>query len=165
MPDLMNHLAVTHLARRGIEAYRGEELGAQEYTLLYVGGFLPDIPSRTPILALGTQEVYWLTVVNHSPLLVLLFAYLLVMVLPVRRRMMCFTLVSAGAALHCFLDLLQRHLISGSYFWFYPFSWKTFQLSLFWPSDAIMAVPVLLAMVVAVEMYLRGKGRRRRNVA
>ncbi|MDZ7369938.1 MAG: hypothetical protein ONB12_02060, partial [candidate division KSB1 bacterium] len=66
----------------------------------------------------------------------------------------------AGVFCHFLLDLLQRHIGSG-YFWFFPFSWKSFEWGLFWPEDSIKWIHIWLILILAAEAVVRLiKGRK-----
>jgi hypothetical protein len=158
LPDLATHLAGAHLARRLLELARGQESTGRQATLLYLGTILPDLISKPPTIVFSASWVYWLTMPTHTPLGTLLLCYLIALCLEEKERPLGLALLGAGAGLHYLLDLLQKHISSGSYFYFFPFSWKTFHIPLFWPSDSILAVPWLILAILLVEWV--GRGRR-----
>ncbi len=155
MPDLFSHLCVTHLARRGVEARRGRDLPEADAAVFYLGGCLPDLVSRAPGVLTSSSLAHHVLAAMHQPVPVLLVAYVLTLVLPAARRRRYFAWLVAGAALHYALDILQRDLGDAGEFWLFPFSFKTLQLGLFWPDQAVVAIVPLLACIALVEWRRR----------
>lgn len=162
MPDLATHLAATHLARRIVEATRGGQASGRQATLLYLGAILPDLFSKPPTILFSASWVYWLSMPTHTPLGTMLLCYLVAMQLEEKERPLGLALLGAGAALHYVMDLIQTHVSSGAYYYFFPLSWKTFHIPLFWPSDSVLAVPWLMGAVLLVEgaKFFRRSHRR-----
>ncbi len=163
MPDLLTHLCATHLVRRGLEARRGRDLPEADAAMFYLGGCLPDLVSRAPGVLAASADAQHVLLAMHQPVPTLLCAYILCLCLPEAGRRRYFAWTIAGAALHYALDLLQRDLGSAGEFWLFPFSWKTFQLGLFWPDQAVLAIGPLLLLLAWVE--LRRLRRRAARVA
>ncbi len=161
VPDLFTHLCATHLARRGVETRRARELPEADAALFYVGGCLPDLVSRAPGVLASSPAALHMLAAMHQPVPVLLVAYVLVLFLPEARRQRYFAWLVAGAALHYALDILQRDLGDAGEFWLFPFSWKTLQLGLFWPDQAVVAIAPLLACIALVEWRRRASVSRR----
>lgn len=162
MPDLFSHLCVTHLARRGLEARRGRDLPEADAALFYLGGCLPDLVSRAPGVLASSPGAHHVLLALHQPVPVLLLAYVLALLLPEARRRGYFAWLVAGAALHYVLDFLQRDLGAAGEFWLFPFSFKTLQLGLFWPDQAVVAIAPLLALIALVEWWRRAALRLRK---
>ncbi len=151
MPDLMTHLCVTHLARRGMEARRGAALPEADAVLFYLGGCLPDLVSRAPGVLAHSSVAQHVLLAMHQPVPVLLSAYIIALCLPETGRRRYFAWIIAGAVLHYSLDLLQRDLGAAGEFWLFPFSWSTLQLGFFWPDQAVLAIAPLLMVIAWVE--------------
>ena len=167
MPDLMTHLAATHLLRRAWERTRGSDFVPRQYASLYLGGCLPDLVSRMPGVVTGflcTSGYISLDTAAkcgsiwecfHAPLPTTIVAYLLAMLLPETSRAYHFLLIVVACALHYFMDALQTTLGDMGEAWLFPFSWKTWNLGLFWPDESILALPWLGCLVVVLELFRR----------
>jgi hypothetical protein len=155
----MTHLCVTHLSRRGLEARRDQDLPEADAAMFYLGGCLPDFISRAPGVLATSADAQHVLLAMHQPVPTLLCAYILCLCLPEAGRQRYFAWMIAGMALHYALDLLQRDLGSAGEFWLFPFSWKTLQLGLFWPDQAVLAVFPLLAVIALMEWHKRCTAR------
>ena len=145
MPDLVTHTAAAYLISRSnrFERFR---------VLFYVGTILPDILAR-PIYILWPKLFYY-TIAIHTPVFMLVFTLLLVEFFPSTSRKSARLYLLAGIVLHFLLDLFQRHLLTG-YYWFFPFSWASFELGLFWPEEPLQLLPLWLGMIFVVEFGIR----------
>ena len=148
MPDLLTHALVGYLTTRP-RRYR---------ELFFVGLVLPDLLGRLPMVFY--KKSYWFINPGHTPMGVLLGAYLMTFLFEARVRTVIFRNLLIGASIHLFLDMLQKHL-TAAYFWFFPFTWKTFEIPLFWPEQSIYAIPFVLAAIGVVQLIRRklAKGR------
>jgi hypothetical protein len=167
MPDLMTHLATTHVLRRAWEQTRGNDFTERQAALLYVGGCLPDLISRLPNIVTGFLFRSGLMHVDtavkcgdmwpcfHAPLPTMLVAYLLVILLPDTGRAYNFCLIIIASGLHFLLDALQKTFGDTGTAWFFPLSFKTASLGIFWPDEAILSLPWLAALIVAWEIMRR----------
>ncbi len=141
MPDLTTHLAFTHLVSRPLR------LGSVRLPL-YVGALLPDLLTR-PFYILY-PPAYFVVYSLHTPLATAVVALLLAELCSQEIRRPVRTGLLTGATLHFALDLLQKHIGSG-YYWLFPFSWKSFDLSLFWPEESLRWMPFLVVAALLVE--------------
>ncbi len=123
-----------------------------EYTMFYTGAILPDLVSKPPTIVFPGQDVYWFVQPTHAPIAVALMGFALVMFLEERLRGRFLMLLGLGIASHYLLDLMQKHLLGGAYYWLFPFSWITFNIPVFWPSDTVLAIPFLLLAVGVMEV-------------
>lgn len=165
MPDLLTHLAAAHLARRAYEITQQAICPPQTATMFYVGSILPDLLIKPLAIIASSQNVIWFLTPTHVPVGVALISYAVVMLLPEAARPRFFRLLLLGSVLHFGLDLLQKHLTAGAYYWFFPFSWWTFHLPLFWPSDSILGLPALGGLIIMAEWaYARRCPRTRGRV-
>ncbi|MBN1542671.1 hypothetical protein JW992_11045 [candidate division KSB1 bacterium] len=151
MPDLITHTFAAYLLVRWWQhpAHRA---------VFYLGTLLPDLISR-PIYILFPQLMPF-TYGLHTPLFVFLFC-LLVAEFFARDRSKIRVLLCSGAALHFFLDMLQRHIGMG-YLWGFPLTWKSFEIGWFWPETPMRWVPVWLTTIVFCEIGLAVFHYRRR---
>ncbi|RLC44182.1 MAG: hypothetical protein DRH70_09085 [Candidatus Coatesbacteria bacterium] len=142
MPDLVTHALVGCFTTRP-RRYR---------ELFFVGLILPDLLGRLPMVFY--KRSYWFISAGHTPVGILLSAYLITFLFQPRIRAVIFRNLLIGASIHLFLDMLQRHL-TYAYFWFFPFTWKSFEIPLFWPDQSIDAIPFLLVAVGVVYLIRR----------
>lgn len=149
MPDLITHAAAAYFVTRSQRW--------QKYRILfYLGAILPDILSR-PFYILF-PKLFKLTTAVHTPIFVLIFCLLLAQLFERSLRKPALLALLTGSGLHFGMDLCQRHLIGG-YFWLFPFSWRTFELGLFWPEDTVRLIPIWISLVLASEGILWWKNR------
>ncbi|HNW58055.1 MAG TPA: metal-dependent hydrolase [bacterium] len=151
MPDLVTHtFAAWLLARPG--RWRQVRLP------FFLGAILPDIISR-PIYILNPRWQGY-TVALHTPLFALLCGLLLAEGMAPALRRGARLALSAGILLHFALDLMQCHLGAG-YYWFFPFSWKSFELGWIWPEATVCWIPLWLGTMAVVEAVLWWRRTRR----
>ncbi len=149
MPDLLTHVLAGHFITRP-KSYR---------ELYFVGLILPDLLGRLPMVFY--KNSYWFINPGHTPIGTLLGAYMVTFLFEAPIRKTVFRNLLLGAAFHLFLDLLQRH-ITDAYYWFFPFTWRTFEVPLFWPDQSVDALPYLLVAVGLFHLLHRRLGRGRR---
>lgn len=162
MPDLLTHLLAAHAMRRVSEIRRSRLFAKRLIALFFLGAILPDLFNKPLTILFNYEWVYWLTMPTHTPIGCLFLCYVIVMLTPKNERSLFLGALLSGCGLHLGLDLLQKHISSGGYFWLFPFSWKTFQIPLFWPSQSIRFIPVLLLFVGLLEwkaIIRRRKGK------
>jgi len=154
VPDLLTHL-VTAYGAREIEARR-----RLSYWFL-IGAVLPDILTRPTTIVL--PWTFWITMPFHTPIGLLLICVVISLLVTRRVRSGVFFNVLLGAYLHVGLDVFQEH-IAGSYYLFFPFSWKSFEVDLMWPEDSLYLMPlwVILGIFFLVRrVYLERHGARK----
>jgi len=127
--------------------------------LFCLGATLPDLLHRGPAMAFHRPWIDWLVGPLHTPAGVLVFCLIFVFLFPQEQRRRYLDPLLAGVGLHFFLDLLQKHLAGGGYYWFFPFSWARGEMGLFWPDESILFIPWLLGFCLLVEVF---NWRRRR---
>jgi len=153
MPDLVTHGFAAWLLIRP-QRWRKVRL------LFFLGTFLPDIISRPIYILFPGWQGY--TVAMHTPLFALLCGLLAAEFMAPDLRHSARAAISAGILLHFGLDLMQSHLGDG-YYWFFPFSWRSFELGWFWPEATVAWVPLWLAIFTTAEAVLAW--RRRHSAA
>jgi hypothetical protein len=151
MPDLVTHTAAAYFAMR---SPRFQQLRV----LFYLGTILPDLLSR-PLHILWPQMLFF-TVAIHTPIFMVVFCLLLTEFFAPPMRRTVFAYLYAGVILHFLLDALQRHLGDG-YYWLFPFSWKSFELGLFWPETSVACIPLWLMMIFMMEGVIRLRRKTR----
>lgn len=152
MPDLVTHGFAAWLLIRP-QRWRKVRL------LFFFGTFLPDVISR-PLYILFPR---WqsCTVAMHTPLFALLSGLLAAEFMAPELRRAARAAISAGIVLHFSLDVMQSHLGAG-YYWFFPFSWRSFELGWFWPEATVAWIPLWLAIFTGGEVVLAWRRRRLR---
>jgi hypothetical protein len=147
MPDLITHSAFSYMVSRSSRFDRFR-------ILFYVGTVLPDVLSR-PIYIINP---FWYpySVAVHTPVFLTLFSFLFAELFQQELRRPVRLYLIAGVYVHLLLDFFQRHIEAG-YLWFFPFSWSSFEVGLFWPETPLMLTPVWLLAVALAEAtrYLR----------
>ena len=149
MPDLVTHSAAAYFLSRhhSFDRYR---------VLFYLGTILPDILSR-PIHIIFPQ-LYSYTIAIHTPLFMAIFTLFFCEFFQPELRHIVAKYLGAGIVLHFFLDMFQKHLSDG-YYWFFPFSWKSFEIGMFWPETPVRLIPLWCVLVLSTEVLLRAKRR------
>ena len=148
MPDLMTHVLTGKFITRP-RHYR---------ELFFLGLALPDLLGRVPMLL--NKNSYWFINPGHTPIGAVLAGYAISFLFDSKIRAIVFRNLMLGASLHLFEDMLQRH-VTDSYYWFFPFTWKTFEIPLFWPDQSLYFIPFLLAGAGAFELVRFLRKRRR----
>lgn len=157
MPDLVTHAFAAYLIIRWWQnpAHRA---------VFYLGTFLPDLLSRPIYILFPQLNLY--TVALHTPIAALIACLLLAEFFAAERGKIRW-LLCGGAALHYFLDLMQRHLDNG-YFWGFPLTWKSGELGWFWPETPLRLIWLWLLGMAMIEVIIalrRRQGRVRREPA
>ena len=150
MPDLLTHTAFSYFVARPHRFVRYR-------AIFYLGTILPDIISR-PIYILK-PELFPYTVGIHTPVFLLLFGCFMSLFFESEIRASIRNWLFIGMALHLFLDFFQRHLSGGGYFWLFPFSWKSFEIGLYWPEQPLKFIPLWLAAILVTEVIVRRRKR------
>jgi len=143
MPDLATHALSVYFARY-VPALR------RYFPVLVFGAILPDLGRSTA--AAVAPSLHWAWAALHTPLVLLFVCYALSMLFVSKVRLGVFGATYGGCLLHLGLDILQRHIGSASYMLGFPFTWKSFELGLFWPESSLVVLPFLAAGVAAFEL-------------
>ena len=145
MPDLLTHFAVAYITTRTSRFARFR-------VIFYVGAILPDILTRPFYILLPKLSPY--SVGLHTPLFMAIFCIFFAELFEKGIRSDIRTYLFAGVGLHFFLDLLQKPIIDG-YYWFFPFSWKTYSIGLFSPHEFLYFVPFWIILIIIIEIGIR----------
>ena len=151
MPDLATHVLSGFFVRRP-RSYR---------ELFFIGLVLPDVLGRFPMVFY--KNSYWAIAPGHTPIGVVIASYLISFLFESDVRKTVFKNLLLGASVHLFLDLLQRH-VSPAYYWLFPFSWKTFEIPLFWPDQTIYAVPFIALLLAVIHLVRKRRVQARQSI-
>ncbi len=153
MPDLITHFAAAYFLKtpRRFSRFR---------IPFYLGAILPDLLTRSFVIIYPPSEsvVYGF----HTPVVSVVVCLLAAQFFEKGIRSGVRTNLLLGITLHFGLDIMQKHLIV-PYFWLFPFSWKTFELGLFWPEESLRLMPLWLALVIIIETTIQIKRRVNRD--
>lgn len=152
MPDLVTHFSTAYILKL-------PHRWSSRVIPFYIGAILPDLLSR-PLFILFPQSDR-IIFSFHTPAVMAVFCLLLAQFFEKRIRSAVRINLLLGIMLHFGLDLLQKQITS-SYYWLFPFSWKSFDLGLFWPEDSVWLVPVWIALLVVIEFVFLFR-RRKKN--
>jgi len=149
MPDLITHFTAAYIIKipRRWSRFR---------VPFFLGAILPDLLTR-PVMILFPQT-YYIVYSLHTPVATALACLLISQFFSEHIRKGVSTNLLLGVTLHYGLDFLQKHVIT-TYYWFFPFSWKTAELGLFWPEDPLRWVPVWIILIISIEATLYLKKR------
>lgn len=144
MPDLITH----SIAAVPISLITKEKIPP---VFLIIGSVFPDIISRS-ILVLFPQNypLYWVAQALHTPIVLILSIWLVSLFFAPHLRKSAFWGLIIGSFIHLSLDMLQKHYVGG-YYWFFPFSYQSFELPLFWPEDLVYATQQLLSKFISIH--------------
>ena len=117
----------------------------------YLGTILPDLLSRPWYIIF--PKLYFYSIAIHTPVFMIVFSLLAIEFFPPFQRKSVFIYLMSGILAHFALDLLQKHLVTG-YYWFFPFSWHSFEIGLFWPETAVNLIPLWIIAVVFTELVI-----------
>ena len=151
MPDLFVHFASGYLPSRYQQIRKYD-------ALLVLGAVLPDLLSRIPIIILVRffhLPVEYFFRALHTPIVLILFCYMLSFLFERSMRFKSFLSLVAGSFLHLVLDLMQQQFFDGVYMLFIPFSMKTVQWGWFHYNSSLVVFPPLFVIVLLI--WFRGK--------
>ena len=152
MPDLITHIASTHLAVRIPAIFKSRIFKYyQEYRLLiFFGAIFPDIISKP--LQYVSSTLYNFSLPIHSPLIVLCAAFVLTRFVYINNKQTSFYTLAVFAMFHIFLDNLQKGLNPG-YQTFFPFSVKRYGLNIISSELYLYLMVVMVVLSVTLELY------------
>jgi len=148
MPDLITH---------SLFIYPAKKFFPKGILFLLIGSILPDLLGRSlGVFISDSSMIGWYQTVIHTPLALLLFIYSFSFFFPEKERKKVFLFLSLGVVSHLFLDLFQKTIGLG-YLWFFPFSFKSFQIPLIWPDDTIFLIPAFAILNLILFFTLESK--------
>jgi len=149
MPDLVTHMAFSHLMIRGFELTKNRPRFGSFRTLFYMGTILPDLLTR-PWYILFTDTHDW-TVAMHTPVGAVLVCAILSLLFEASLQKPAFLFLTGGAMSHFLLDAFQKQLIYNNY-WFFPLSWKAVGWGIAGAGTIVEWIPVWLGIVLIFEV-------------
>ncbi len=156
MPDLMTHVAISHLIKRPFELKQGTSNPVPMRTLFYLGTILPDLLSR-PFYILFPVTREWVDL-YHQPIGFILMATLFALFFDPTLWKRAWMYLIAGGMLHFVLDSFQEQIATGVS-WLWPFSWRNYGYGLMEAGDILRYIPLWIGLIIIMEVgfYLIGK--------
>jgi len=151
MPDLITHVAISHLVRRPYELTRRNRDMMPFRSLFYLGTILPDILTR-PFYILFPATYNW-TFPFHTFLGIVLTILLISQFFDTSIRKRAFLNLTGGMGLHFLADGLQVQL-HGNNFWLFPFSWKNFSYGIATAGQMIEYIPFWIIGIILFEVII-----------
>ena len=145
MPDLVTHVSLAYFLKR-------PKAWARYRVFFYIGAILPDILTR-PLYILF-PPLYMVIYSLHTPFVVAVLCLLFTMFFEIKHRPGIRLNLFLGIGTHFGLDLLQKS-VTVSYYWLFPFSFRSFSLGIFWPDESVRLVPFWVILILSTEAYLR----------
>ena len=163
MPDLITHLAFSHLAIRGYQWIGKKTAFTPFRVLFYAGTILPDVVTR-PVYILLPSTYDW-TVALHTPLGAFTLSGLIALFFAPSARKKTFLFLATGCMSHFLLDAFQTQLIYNNY-WFFPFSWKSVGWGIASAGTILEWIPVWILVIVIVEgiVWLKKESRNKKKM-
>jgi hypothetical protein len=161
MPDLITHLAFSHLLIRGYEWIKKVPAFTPFRVLFYLGTLLPDVVTR-PFYILLPATYDW-TAALHTPIGAFTLSGLITLFFAPSIRRKTFLFLSIGCMSHFLLDAFQTQLIYNNY-WFFPFSWKSVGWGITGAGIILEWIPVWILIVLSVEgtVWIKHKNQETR---
>ena len=162
MPDLITHMALSHLIRRPFDVKKADRPAAPFRYMFYFGAILPDILTR-PWYIIFPATHDW-TVVFHTPFGMILTCALVSLLFESTLRKRIFINLFAGSFGHFLLDALQKKF-TGNDYWFFPVSWKSVGYGLAYADQFMDLIPLWIGLVAVLEgcIYLSTLFKNRNN--
>ncbi|MBN2031574.1 hypothetical protein JW824_15185 [bacterium] len=157
MPDLMTHVAISHLIKRPFELKQESSKTVPMRTVFYLGTILPDVLSR-PFYILFPVTREWVSLYHH-PVGFILIATLFALFFDPTIWKRAWMHLMAGGMLHFLLDSFQKQIASGIA-WLWPFSWRIYGYGLMEAGDILHYIPLWISLIIIMEMgfyYIRRK--------
>lgn len=140
MPDLITHCSV---------AYFFKWIFRDKLILFILGTILPDLLTRGIFIIFPSLVAFLLPM--HTPFVLIFVCYFLCLFFEEGIRKGIFIALLSGSYLHLFLDFFQIHVGEEEYSWFFPFSWKSYEIGLFWPEASVLSIPFWLVLILVLE--------------
>lgn len=152
MPDLITHIAATHLIVKLPSIFRDRILNYYNNykSFIFLGAIFPDLISK-PFQYIS-PKLYNFSLPLHSPFVVLITAYILTRFIYIQNKNTSFYTIAIFSVFHILLDNLQKGLNPG-YQIFFPFSLKRYGLNLISSEIYIYIMLGLLSFSFIVEVY------------
>lgn len=155
MPDWISHILFAIIL---IEIF-----SIKRKSLVILGALLPDMIIKFELLSLILPiDKYFINsflLPFHTPIGMFLFTILLVPFFNFDHYKTYLSLF-IGWSSHLMLDTTNKHMIIGENQLFFPFSWKNFEFSLFWPNQYYYIILILIFVLIAILLIKVIKDKR-----
>lgn len=160
MPDLITHMAFTHIASRPF-IWGTRSLSANACRILiYLGTLLPDILTR-PFYILFPISNNWVTPI-HTPFGMFIVTFIIILFFENKIRWQSYLFLNLGVLLHFLLDATQKKIIGNNY-WFFPFSLKDLHWEWLWADEYVSYIPLTIMIVMTFETIFQYLQRKIKN--
>lgn len=143
MPDLATHAAFAYLFSFKTRRF---------VCFLFLGAILPDV-LRLPFILFKDPHAFWVFNVFHTPFGIILAALLIAFLFDEKICKRAFWWMMLGIATHLILDLFQMHYMGVIYAWFFPFSFQSFEIGLFWPETPLYFAPFMIILAIIFYFF------------
>jgi membrane-bound metal-dependent hydrolase YbcI (DUF457 family) len=147
VPDLITHTAF---------AFFFSDKRYRNLFFLLLGAILPDVTRFLFLFAPDNHTVFWFFTALHSPVVLIVLAWLISYFFDEKIRYAAFSWIFFGVVSHLGLDLFQKHFGLFSYPWLFPFSLYGSSWGLFWPEAPLFIAP-FLALAAVIFWLIRSK--------
>lgn len=142
MAELLTHFAVGHAG--------GKFLADERVRILfYLGNFLPDLVFKAVLY--GMMADPWYCEPSHSPLMLVVIAFLLAHCFEERWRARAFLALYIGSIFHIAIDAMKDYLGMGVILWAFPFSMDRVELGWVRPNEGLYVTAGALILILLVE--------------
>ena len=145
MADLLTHAAVAYACARPAEP--------QVRSVFVLGTVLPDLLYKMSLYIAGGST--WYSEPSHSPLALLLVAFVGALLFEPAMRKKMFVALWLGSWLHILIDLGKDYLGEGVIMWAFPFSMDRVELGLYQPNQTIYFILPALGLALVMEAVCR----------
>lgn len=160
MPDLITHVAFTHIASRPF-IWGTQSLSSNACRILvYLGTLLPDILTRPFYILFPISNNFFTPI--HTPFGMFIVTFIIILFFESQIRLQSYLFLNFGVFLHFLLDATQKKII-GNNFWLFPFSLKDFHWEILWADDYVNYIPQTIMIVLTFEIAVQYLQRRITN--
>lgn len=154
MPDLMTHILIGLIIC--------DIAGIKRKSLVLIGSILPDLLLKgiilSPLLNLPFMDLKWLLVPLHNPA-GLIFVTCIICLIFTKDHLRIYGLIALGWASHLAADLTNKEIYMNQLMLLYPFSWKAFEMNIFWSNQFYYTIIIAALIYAAIRIvkHIRAK--------
>jgi hypothetical protein len=143
MPNTLAHLGISGIMTRSV-------IKKADLIFIYVGAIIPDIPWIIQRLVsalnphVNTYDLRLYCIVLASLFFSLILSAAIAFLIENSGRI--FAILALGSLIHLFLDSIEIKWANGIHL-FAPFSWKLFNIGIFWPEHIVIYIITALGLV------------------
>lgn len=147
MPDWLSHILIALII---VELFN-----IKYKSLVVLGSLLPDLVTKFHLINIfrvfpqGLLDPFF--VIFHTPIMVFLLALIIAPFFRLNQKLVI-GLISLGWITHILSDLTNKHLLFGQSFLLFPFSWRQFEIGLFWPDQYYLVLIPLLIVYLVIKL-------------